>query len=85
MASQINPEDIKKMLHDGGELALLDVREDGEFGEGHILYANPCAYSHLEARVTDLGSGKAHSLDWESTLWESTVSGHRFWIWKCTD
>ena len=53
MASQINPEDIKKMLHDGGELALLDVREDGEFGEGHILYANPCAYSHLEARVTE--------------------------------
>ena len=53
MASQINPEDLKKMLHDGGELALLDVREDGEFGEGHILYANPCAYSHLEARVTE--------------------------------
>eukprot|EP00973_Karenia_brevis_P049889 6926599-Karenia_brevis.AAC.1 len=22
------------------------------------------------------------SLLWESTLWEFTLSGHRFWIWK---
>ena len=51
MVHQINAQELKRMLHDGGELALLDVREDGEFGEGHIFYANPCAYSHLEARI----------------------------------
>ena len=41
MVHQINAQELKRMLHDGGELALLDVREDGEFGEGHIFYANP--------------------------------------------
>lgn len=51
MTKSVTPDQLKKMLHDGGELALLDVREDGEFGEGHLLYANPCAYSHMEARV----------------------------------
>ena len=51
MTKKITPGDLKNMLHDGCELALLDVREDGQFGEAHLLYANPCAYSHLEARV----------------------------------
>jgi rhodanese-related sulfurtransferase len=51
MTQMISPSDLRKRLHDGGELALLDVREDGEFGEGHLLHANPCAYSHLEPRV----------------------------------
>ena len=51
MAKTITPGDLKKMLHDGGELALLDVREDGQFGEAHLLHANPSAYSHMEARV----------------------------------
>jgi rhodanese-related sulfurtransferase len=51
MTKKISPQDLKTMLHDGGELALLDVREDGQFGEGHLLYANPCAYSHMEARL----------------------------------
>jgi rhodanese-related sulfurtransferase len=41
------------MLHDGGELALLDVREAGEFGESHLLFATPLPYSRLEL---DIGS-----------------------------
>ena len=36
------------MLHDGSEIALLDVREAGEFGEGHVLFATPLPYSRLE-------------------------------------
>ena len=39
---------------------------------------------NLQSRGTDFGSGHAHSLNWEFTLWKSTSSGHRFWIWKCT-
>ena len=34
----------------------------------------------LQPWATDFGSGNA--LTWESTLWEFTISGHRFWIWK---
>ena len=38
MTKKITPGDLKNMLHDGCELALLDVREDGQFGEAHLLY-----------------------------------------------
>lgn len=41
-------------LHSGGEIAFLDVREGGQFGEGHPLFAVPLSYSRLEARVTAL-------------------------------
>jgi rhodanese-related sulfurtransferase len=51
MTRQIDPVTLKKMLTDGHELALLDVREDGQFGEGHMLFAVPMPYSHLEARL----------------------------------
>ena len=36
------------MLHDGAEIALLDVREAGQFGESHLLFATPLPYSRLE-------------------------------------
>ena len=49
----VSPRDLKNKLHDGGELALLDVREEGQFGEGHLLFATPLPYSRLE-----LGIGK---------------------------
>ncbi len=39
------------MLHDGGELALLDVREAGQFGESHLLFATPLPYSRLELDI----------------------------------
>lgn len=42
---------LKSMINDGAELALLDVREDGQFGEGHLLFANPLPYSVLESRI----------------------------------
>jgi len=49
----IHPRQLKSMLHDGGELALLDVREAGQFGESHLLFATPLPYSRLEI---DIGS-----------------------------
>jgi rhodanese-related sulfurtransferase len=39
------------MLHDGGEIALLDVREAGQFGESHLLFATPLPYSRLELDI----------------------------------
>ena len=42
---------LKDMLHDGGELALLDVREAGQFGESHLLFATPLPYSRLELDI----------------------------------
>src|SRR3954468_24895454 len=45
---------LKSMLHDGGELALLDVREAGQFGESHLLFATPLPYSRLELDIAPL-------------------------------
>jgi len=39
---------LKAWLHDGAEIALLDVREQGEFGESHLFHAVPLPFSRLE-------------------------------------
>ena len=44
----VTPRQLKAMLHDGSEIALLDVREAGQFGESHLLFATPLPYSRLE-------------------------------------
>ena len=53
-ARLITPAALQAALHDGGELALLDVREDGEFGEDHLLFATPLPYSRLELGIGSL-------------------------------
>lgn len=45
---------LKKWLHDGKEIALLDVREQGQFGECHLFLAIPAPYSRLEADIIRL-------------------------------
>ncbi len=47
------------MLHDGGEIALLDVREAGQFGESHLLFATPLPYSRLELDIGPLAPRKS--------------------------
>ncbi|MGH6630128.1 MAG: rhodanese-like domain-containing protein, partial [Burkholderiales bacterium] len=47
----VTPKQLKAMLHDGAEIALLDVREAGQFGESHLLFATPLPYSRLELGV----------------------------------
>jgi rhodanese-related sulfurtransferase len=47
----VNPAALKAMLHDGAEIALLDVREAGQFGESHLLFATPLPYSRLELDI----------------------------------
>jgi rhodanese-related sulfurtransferase len=47
-ARTVAPRDLQAMLHDGEEIALLDVREAGQFGESHLFFAVPLPYSRLE-------------------------------------
>ena len=48
MTSFIDPKTLKSWLHDGGEIALLDVREHGQYGEAHLFYGIPLPFSRLE-------------------------------------
>ena len=43
------PAAVKAMLSDGGEIAFIDVREHGQYGEGHPFFAVNLPYSRLEA------------------------------------
>jgi rhodanese-related sulfurtransferase len=51
--------DLRRMLYDGGELALLDVREAGQFGKSHLFHAVSLPYSRLELEVGALVPRKA--------------------------
>ena len=45
---------IRETRKGGAELAILDVREAGQFGIEHMLHAVPCPYSELEVRAPSL-------------------------------
>jgi rhodanese-related sulfurtransferase/predicted metal-dependent enzyme (double-stranded beta helix superfamily) len=51
----VSPLEVRAMLGDGGEMALLDVREEGVFSEqGHPFFANTVPLSRLELMIRDL-------------------------------
>jgi rhodanese-related sulfurtransferase len=50
----VTPRDLKRMIEGAGELAILDLREEGTFGDGHLLFAVPVPLSRLEMRIDDL-------------------------------
>jgi rhodanese-related sulfurtransferase len=50
----VTPAALKAMLHDGLELALIDVREAGQFGTSHLLFATSVPYSRLEVEIVRL-------------------------------
>jgi rhodanese-related sulfurtransferase len=54
VVASISPHALKEWLHDGAEIALLDVREHGQFGEAHLFYAVPVPYSRLELEIERL-------------------------------
>src|SRR3546814_2687645 len=56
MSRAISAAQAKALVHDGAEIAFLDVREAGEFGEGHPLFAIPCPYSRSEEHPSELQS-----------------------------
>jgi len=54
MAKIISPADAAKLLEDGKEVALLDVREIMRFGKGHVLRATNLPLSRLEFSIRDV-------------------------------
>lgn len=52
--TRVPPQKVRSMLGDHSELAFLDVREDGQFGEAHPLFATPLPYSRLEPGIVSL-------------------------------
>src|SRR4051812_133577 len=56
MASRVlSPAEVKAMLRDGEEIALLDLREEGVFSEdGHPFFANSVPLSRLELMIRNL-------------------------------
>src|SRR5579884_723857 len=51
----VSPAEVRAMLQDGGEMALLDVREEGVFCDrGHPFFANSVPLSRLELTVREL-------------------------------
>ncbi len=53
-AGRISPDTLRAWITDGHELALLDAREEGEFGGGHLFWAVPCPLSRAELRIPAL-------------------------------
>ena len=45
---------LRGWITDGQELALLDAREEGEFGTSHLFWSIPCPLSQVELRARAL-------------------------------
>src|SRR5688572_21599191 len=54
MTNRVGAVTLKAWLSDGGEIALVDVREQGQYGEGHPFFAVPLAYSRFELGLSAL-------------------------------
>lgn len=54
MTKSISSDELRDLLQGKGELALLDVREEGAFFESHLLFARPMPLSRLELKIADL-------------------------------
>ena len=79
---------LRNWIGDGRELALLDAREEGEFGASHLFWAVPCPLSRREIRArallprmstrivcTDDGRGLAEKLAaWLESIGAGNVS-----------
>jgi len=51
---RLSPQEIKPRLTAGGEISFLDIREHGQYGEGHPFFAVPLPYSRLEIEAPRL-------------------------------
>ena len=50
----LSPLSIMDLINSGEEIALIDLREEGTFGEGHLLFAVSLPLSRLEHLIDDL-------------------------------
>src|SRR5215475_7502864 len=48
MSAEVDAPTLKKWLSDDSEIALIDVREPGQYGMGHPFFAVPLPYSRVE-------------------------------------
>ena len=63
-AKRVTAKELQSMLRDGGEIALLDAREAGQFGESHLLFATPLPYSRLELDIAALVPRRSARVVW---------------------
>lgn len=54
MAKLISPGELKRRIRAGGELAILDVREEGTHSKAHLFYGSCLPLSRLELRIADM-------------------------------
>jgi rhodanese-related sulfurtransferase len=50
---------LKAWLSDGREIAVLDVREHGQYGMGHLFFAVPLPYSRFELGLPGLAPNRS--------------------------
>ena len=53
-SARITPAELKAMIADGAELAILDPREEGVFTKSHLFLAASCPLSNLELLIGGL-------------------------------
>jgi rhodanese-related sulfurtransferase len=58
MTIRIGPSTLDAWLYDGDELALFDVREKGQIGEGQLFWSVPLPYSRLEIDLPRLAPNR---------------------------
>ena len=54
MTAAVSPAALRGMVEDGGELALVDVREELIYSQGHLLLARSAPLSRLELKFAQL-------------------------------
>jgi rhodanese-related sulfurtransferase len=64
MVRQIDAHALKRQLHDGGEIALLDAREEVQFDARHLLMAACVPLSRLEMVVDDVVPRRSVRVVW---------------------
>ncbi len=53
-APRIAPAELKALIAEGGELAILDPREEGVYSKGHLFLAASCPLSRMELLVGEM-------------------------------
>lgn len=61
---RIDAKALKAALHDGGEIALLDAREELVFGERHILMASCMPLGRIEVLADDMVPRRSARVVW---------------------
>jgi rhodanese-related sulfurtransferase len=64
MVKTINVAGLKAALHDGGEIALLDAREEVPFDARHILMASCLPIGRIEVSIDDLVPRRSARVIW---------------------